>query len=88
MVASRKIPVPDANILIDGTPIEQVTSMVYLGHMVTDDRKSDKEIKRRSEIAGNAYRNLFTILSSRDTSGKVSGKGRKYTPQLESLLFP
>ena len=27
MVVSRKSPVPDANILIDGTPIEQVTSM-------------------------------------------------------------
>ena len=42
--------------------------MVYLGHMVTDDGKSDKEMKRRIEIARNAYRNLSTILSSRDTS--------------------
>ena len=42
MVVSKKNPVPDANILIDVTPIEQVTSVVHLGHMVTDDRKSDK----------------------------------------------
>ena len=39
MVVSKKNPVPDASILIDGTPIEQVTSMVYLGHIVTDDGK-------------------------------------------------
>ena len=35
----------DANILIEGTPIEQVTSMIYIGHMVTDDGKNDKEKK-------------------------------------------
>ena len=39
MVVSKKNPVPDTNILIDETPIEQVTSMVYLGHMVTDGGK-------------------------------------------------
>ena len=58
MVVSKKNQVPDANILIDVTPIEQVTSMVYLGHMVTDDGKSDKEIKRRIGIVRNAYKNL------------------------------
>ena len=68
IVVSKKNPVPDANILKDETPIEQVTSKVYLGHMVTDDGKSDKEIKRRIEIARNVYKNLSTILSSRDTS--------------------
>ena len=68
MAVSKKNPVPDANILKDETPIEQVTSKVYLGHMVTDDGKSDKEIKRRIEIARNVHKNLSTILSSRDTS--------------------
>ena len=68
MVVSKKNPVPEANVLIDETPIEQVTSMVYLGHMITDDGRSDKEIKRRIGIARNAYKNLPTILSSRDTS--------------------
>ena len=60
-----KNPMPDTNILIDETPIEQVTSMVYLGQMVTDDGKNDKEIKRIG-IASNAYKNLSTILSYRD----------------------
>ena len=35
--------------------------------MVTDDRKSSKEVKR-IEIVRNAYRNFSTILSSNDTS--------------------
>ena len=39
LVVSKKISVTDASILIAGTPIGQVTSMIYLGHMVTDDGK-------------------------------------------------
>ena len=42
-------------------------SMVYLGHMLTDDGKSDKEMKRGIEVARHAYRNLAPTLSSRDT---------------------
>ena len=42
--------------------------MVYLGHMVKDDGESGNEIKRRIETARNAYKNLSTILPSRDTS--------------------
>ena len=34
MVASKKQPVPKANITIDGKPIEQITNMVYLRDMV------------------------------------------------------
>ena len=68
MAVSKENPVPDANMLTDGTSIEQVASMVYSRYVVTDDRKRDKEIKRRIEIARNVFKNLATILSSRDTS--------------------
>ena len=68
MEVSKKNLVPDANILTDETPIEQDTSMVYLGYIVKDDGKSDKEIKRSIGMARNAYKNLSTILSSRDAS--------------------
>ena len=68
MVASKKQPVQKANITIDGTPIEQVTNMVYLGHMVSDNGKSDIEIKRRIEIARNAFINMSKVLTSRDIS--------------------
>ena len=61
MVASKKQPVPK-------TPIEQVTNMVYLGQMVSDNGKSDSEIKRRIEIARNAFINMSKVLTSRDIS--------------------
>ena len=64
MVVSKKNPVPDANILIDVTPIEQVTSVVHLGHMVTDDGKSDK--------------NVSTIFSFRDSSINTRKRIVKY----------
>ena len=68
MAVSKENPVPDANMLTDGTSIEQVASMVYSRYLVTDDGKSDKEIKGRIEIARNVFKNLATILSSRDTN--------------------
>ena len=78
MAVCKKNPVPNVNVLIDGTPIEQVTNMVYLGYMVTDDGISNKEIKRRIEIARNVYKNLSTMLSSRDTSIDMSKRIVKY----------
>ena len=42
--------------------------MVYLGHMVSDNGKSDIEIKRRIEIARNASINMSKGLTSRDIS--------------------
>ena len=68
MVASGKQPVPKANITVNGTLIEQVTNMVYLGHMVSDNGKSDIEIKRRIEIARNAFISMSKVLTSRDIS--------------------
>ena len=48
MAASKKQTVPDANIVIDGTGIEQVASVVYLGHMLTDgDGKSYNYLRTR-----------------------------------------
>ena len=44
---SRKKPVPNISISVEGKPIQQVDRMVYLGYMATEDGKCDKEIKRR-----------------------------------------
>ena len=41
--------------------------MVYLGHMVSDDGRSDIEIKR-IEIARNTYIIMLKMLTSRDIS--------------------
>jgi len=68
IVANKKQPVLGGNILIDEAPSGQVHSMVHHGHMVTDDGKIEKVIKRRIELARNAYNNKSTLLSSRDRS--------------------
>ena len=41
MAVSNKSPAPRINISIDVPPIEQVSKMVYLGHLATDDGKSE-----------------------------------------------
>ena len=42
--------------------------MVYLGSITTGDGKSEVEIKRRMEIARNAFNNMKSVLSSRNIS--------------------
>ena len=51
MVVSKKSTSPKINISIDGQQIEQVTSYMYLGSLITEDGRSEKEIKRRIMIA-------------------------------------
>ena len=58
MVASKKQETPKVSISLDGTAIEQVEKMVYLGSITTEDGISEVEIKRRIEIARNAFNNM------------------------------
>ena len=68
MVISRKKPVPNISISVEGKPIQQVDRMVYLGYKATEDGKCDKEIKRRIGIARTAFESMAKIL----TSGNIS----------------
>ena len=68
MEASKKQETPNVTISLDGTAIEQVQKMVYLGSKTTEDSKSEVEIKRRIEIARNAFHDMKSILSSRNIS--------------------
>ena len=70
MVANKKQETPKVSINLDGTAIEQVEKMVYLGSITTEDGKSEVEveIKRRIEIARNAFNNMKSVLSSRNIS--------------------
>ena len=68
MVISRKKPVPNISISVEGKPIQQVDRMVYLGYMATEDGKCDKEIKRRIGIARTAFESMAKILTSRNIS--------------------
>ena len=47
MAVSKKPNSPKINIAIDGQHIEQVTSYMYLGSLITEDGRCEKEIKRR-----------------------------------------
>ena len=58
MIASKKQETQKVSISLDGTAIEQVQKMVYLGSITTEDGKSKVEIKRRIEIVRNAFNNM------------------------------
>ena len=62
MVVSNKPNSPKINIAIDGQQIEQVTSYyMYLGSLITEDGRSEKEIKRRIMIARSTFTNMITL---------------------------
>ena len=68
MVASKKQETQKVSISLDGTDIEQVQKMAYLGSTATEDGESEVEIKRKIEIARNAFNNMKGVLSSRNIS--------------------
>ena len=63
MVVSKKPNSPKINISIDGQQIEQVTSYMYLGRLITENGRSEKEIKRRILIARSIFNSVITLLS-------------------------
>ena len=71
MVVSKKPNSPKINIAIDGEQIEQVTSYMYLGSLITDDGRSEKEIKRRPIIARSTFTNMRALLSCRGINLKT-----------------
>ena len=52
--------------MIQGRSIEQVSEMVYLGSLLTDNGKCEKEIRRRIGMAMAAFTKLKTVLTSRN----------------------
>ena len=68
MVISRKKPVPNITISVEGKPIHQVERMVYLGYIATEDGKCEIEIKRRIGITRTAFESMAKILTSRNIS--------------------
>jgi len=71
MVISRSELVPKARLLIDGTEVEQVKSFVYLGQLISEDGRSDNEIKKRIHLAKMAFLNMKKILINQDISGRT-----------------
>ena len=71
MVVSKKPNSPKINIAIDGEQIEQVASYMYLGSLITEDGRSEKEIKRRIMIARSTFTYMRTLLSCRGINLKT-----------------
>ena len=59
MVVSKKPNSTKINIAIYGEQIEQVTSYMYLGRLITEDGRPEKEIKRRIMIARTTFTNIW-----------------------------
>ena len=51
MVITKEEEVPKVNIKIDGKSLEQVHKFTYLGQQITEDGRSEEEIKRRIAIS-------------------------------------
>ena len=68
LVVSRKNPVPNNSISVEGKPIQKVDRMVYLGYMATEDGKCDKEMERRIGTARTVFESMAKILTSRNIS--------------------
>ena len=49
---------------VDGQELEQVRDFRYLGQIITDDGRCDKEVKRRIAIARNNYINMKDVLAT------------------------
>jgi len=64
MVVTKKEVTPNAKITIEGRTIEQVKKFIYLGHLITDNGKCDSEMKRRIEIAREAFNNISKVITS------------------------
>ena len=43
MVVSREEDIPEVNIMLDGTVVEQVHQFVYLGQRINDNGKCDRD---------------------------------------------
>ena len=68
MVISKTKEEKSLNIRIDGENLEQVSSFVYLGHIITDDGRCEAEVKKRIGMAKNKFNNMRGILTTRQTT--------------------
>ncbi len=56
---------PDVKIKIDGKILEQVKTFKYLGQIISDDGKSEKDILARIQIAKINFLKLKDVLTAR-----------------------
>ena len=65
MVIQKREVAPNINVRLNGNTLQQVSSIVYLGHLITEDGRCEKEILRRIGIARVAFEKMANVLTSR-----------------------
>ena len=68
MVFSKSSNPPNTRIHIEGKLIEKVQTLTYPGALMTEDGRSEKEIKRRINIAKRTFQQKSKLLTSHDLS--------------------
>ena len=71
MVFTKSLDIPKISITIDGKIIEQVSSFAYLGALVTEDSRCEKELVRSIAIAKRNFASKYNMLTNRDLSLKM-----------------
>ena len=77
MVVSKKPNSPKINIAIDGEQIEQVASYMYLGSLITEDGRSEKEINNDSTEHIHQHENT-TIVSRHKPEDQIESNKMLY----------
>ena len=65
MVFSKSPVTPKVNLTIDNTPIEQVQKFKYLGAIMTDDSRTENEIKVRISMSKQKFSEMKNLLTSK-----------------------
>ena len=71
MVFTKSLDIPKISITIDGKIVEQVSSFAYLGALVTEDGRCEKELVRRIAIAKRNFASKYNMLTNHDLSLKM-----------------
>ena len=64
MVIHKREVAPNINVRLNGNTLQQVSSIVYIGHLITEDGRCEKEILRRIGIARVAFEKMANVLTS------------------------
>ena len=64
VVTSKNPEPPNCNVMIDGTRVKQSSAFTYLGSIITQDARCNKEIEKRIITAKNAFNSMKTLLKN------------------------
>ena len=66
MLISKVTPSAEFHITVDNGAIKQVDSFVYIGQLLTEDTKCEKEILHRISIARGTFNKMKSTLTNRN----------------------